>query len=119
MRAEERKPGHSWVASVVGGVMLVLIGSAVLMDQLGYLLPYRWVFLILLIPASSAIVDGLRIARIAGWQSIQALSRLIAGILFALIGMLMFLRLNTGLILPALIMALGVGTIARALGRQS
>jgi hypothetical protein len=103
------------MVSVIGGAMLVLVGCALLIDRLGYPLTHRWLFLILLVPASIAIVDGLRMVRSAGWRSVQALSRLIAGILFALIGMLMFLRLDT--VLPALIMALGIVTVARAFGR--
>lgn len=95
--------------------MLLVIGSALLIDQLGYRLPYRWLFLILLIPACTAIADGLRTARLIGWRSLQALSRLIAGTLFALIGMLLFLRLDTGLILSGLLMALGMATIVRAI----
>jgi hypothetical protein len=95
--------------------VLIVLGSALAIDQLGYPLPYRWVFLILLLPAASAIWDGFRAARITGWRSIQPLSRLIAGALFALVGVLLSLRLNTGLILPVLTILLGVATIARAI----
>lgn len=38
-----------------------------------------------------------------------------AGALFAAIGILLFLKLDTGIILPLLIILLGMGTIARTL----
>ncbi|KFL32423.1 hypothetical protein JP75_02370 [Devosia riboflavina] len=95
--------------------MLTIIGSALLADQLGYILPYRWAFLVLLIPAAAAIADGIRTATTLGWRNVHALARMIAGGLFAAIGMLMFFHLNTGIILPAVIMTLGAGTVARAL----
>lgn len=95
--------------------MLLLVGGALLADQLGYAMPYRWMFLGLLVPAAAAIADAMRIAGSLGWRHVQPLSRLIAGMLFAAIGVLMFLELNTGIILPALIMALGGATLMRAL----
>lgn len=99
----------------IGGVTLTVIGMALLADQLGYALPHRWMFLLLLAPAAAALADGVRVAGMFGWRNVHALSRIIAGILFAAIGMLMFLKLNTGVILPALIMMLGGATIVRAL----
>jgi hypothetical protein len=95
--------------------MLLLVGGALLADQLGYVVPHRWAFLVLLVPAAAAIADGIRLAGALGWRNIHPISRLIAGTLFAAIGMLMFLGLNTGLILPALIMVLGAAGLARAL----
>lgn len=100
---------------IIGGAMLTAVGAALLADQLGFVLYYRWLFLILLVPAAAAIADGIRVAGLLGWRNLHAISRLIAGMLFAAIGMLMFLELNTGVILPALIVLLGAGTVARAL----
>lgn len=120
MHVHRPQDGYRWLVSTVGGMLLVVVGSALVIDQLGYALPYRWLFLILLVPASGAIADSVRIARVLGWRSIQPLARLIVGAFFALIGILMSLRLNTGLILPALIVGLGAATIVRAvLGRLS
>ncbi|QFY63818.1 hypothetical protein FZ934_26760 (plasmid) [Rhizobium grahamii] len=65
----------------------------------------------------NAILDSARLARIVGWLNIQTPARLIAGVVFALIGVLMSLRLNTGVILPALIIALGVATMVRAVAK--
>jgi hypothetical protein len=98
---------------------LLVIGFALLIDQLGYVLPYRWMFLILLVPASIAVADGVRVAKVVGWHRVQPLSRLIVGLVFALIGILVFLRMNTGLILPVLMIAIGAATAARAVaGRR-
>ncbi len=115
MLAPSPKGGRRWMLSAFGGLVLFGVGGALAMDQLGYALPYRWLFLILLLPASSAMIDSFRLARALGWQNVQPLSRAIAGAVFALIAILMSLRLNTGLILPALIMALGVATVVRAI----
>jgi hypothetical protein len=102
------------VATALGGCFLVILGTILALDQLGYTVPYRWLFLALLAPASSAIVDSFRVARVIGWRHVLPISRLVSGIIFGLIGILMSLRLNTGLILPALIVALGVVTVVRA-----
>ena len=117
MLAPSPKEGGRWLISVFGGLVLFGVGIALALDQLGYALPYRGFFMILLVPASTAMLDSARLARIVGWLNIQTLSRLIAGVVFALIGVLMSLRLNTGLILPALIIALGVATMVRAVAK--
>ncbi|MGV3491999.1 MAG: hypothetical protein ACO1OG_11825 [Devosia sp.] len=114
-----RQPQWARFVPVVGGAVLLAIGAALLADQLGYALPYRWPFLLLLVPAAAAIADGVRLAGLFGWRSIAALSRLVAGALFAAIGGLLFLRLDTGLILPVLIIVLGVATIVRSLINRS
>lgn len=109
----------SWLRSilvpVIGGAMLTLVGWALLADQLGFILSHRWIFLLLLVPAAAAIADGIRIAGVLRWSSTLPLSRIAAGALFATIGILMFLGLNTGIILPAMIMILGATTAIRAL----
>jgi len=112
--AHTPKHAYRWLISAFGGCVLIALGAALAIDQLGYPLPYRWMFLILLLPAASAIWDSVRVARIIGWRSIQPLSRLIAGAIFALVGILLSLGLNTGLILPALTILLGLATIFRA-----
>lgn len=114
MLAHSPKDGGRWLISAIGGFVLVVLGTALAIDQLGYPLPYRWIFLILVLPAASAILDSFRLARVVGWRNIQPLSRMIAGAMFALIGILLSLRLNTGLILPALTVALGIATVVRA-----
>lgn len=109
------RPHYHRLIPAIGGAMLILVGAALLADQLGFAVPHRWMFLILLVPAAAAITDGFRIAAILSWRDVRPISRLIAGALFAAIGTLMFLGLNTGIILPALIISLGAGTIGRAL----
>lgn len=104
-----------WQASAVGGVVLIFVGSALLLDQFGYVFPNRWIFLLLLVPGIAAVRDGLQLAGPLGWEDVKVLSRLIAGGLFGVIGVLMFLGLDSGMILPALIVMLGAWTILRAL----
>lgn len=115
MHAHSPGRGYRWLISAIGGLCLIGLGVALTIDQLGYVLPCRWLFLLLLVPAIGAMRDSFRLATKVGWQSIQPLSRLITGAIFALISILMSLRLNTGLILPALIVALGIATLVRAL----
>ena len=106
-----------WMVTAIGGVFLVALGSVLAVDQLGYAVPYRWIFLILLVPATRSIADSFRLARSIGWRHVLPISRFVTGLIFALIGILMSLTLNTGLILPGLIIALGVVTIIRASAR--
>lgn len=99
--------------------MLLLIGSLMLVDELGYTLPYRWVALILLIPAAAAIADGFKLAKLRGLSDVHVLARIIAGALFAAMGIMLYLRIDIGVILPLLIMALGGAALLRALlGRR-
>ncbi|MDM9646357.1 hypothetical protein [Rhizobium sp. S163] len=114
MRAN-RLQGNRWIATAVGGLFLIALGIVLGADQLGYVLPYRWASLILLVPAFSAITDGVRIAGGAGWRSVAASTRFVTGAIFATIGISLALRLNTGLILPGLIVGLGIVTTMRAL----
>ncbi|MEZ2126218.1 MULTISPECIES: hypothetical protein [unclassified Sinorhizobium] len=104
----------AWISSIVGGSVLVLIGATMFADELGYQLPHRWMALILLVPAIAAIADsivlGLRLRR----ADIPVVSRGIVGVLFGAIGILLFLRISTGVLLPILIVALGAGAIVRA-----
>ncbi|QFY63398.1 hypothetical protein FZ934_24330 (plasmid) [Rhizobium grahamii] len=100
--------------TAIGGCFLVILGTVLAVDQLGYAVPYRGLFLVLLAPAISAIVDSVRVANVVGWRHVLPISRFVTGVIFGLIGILMSLRLNTGLILPALIVALGIVTIVRA-----
>jgi hypothetical protein len=101
------------LTSLIGGSALVVVGGAMLADQLGYALAYRWVFLVLLLPAAAAIADGVRLSGQLGWRAVPVLSRLIAGALFAAIGTMLVLKLDTGIILPGLAIALGAITIIR------
>jgi hypothetical protein len=118
MLAHNSGQDHRWLISAIGGLCLIGLGAALALDQLGYVLPYRWLFLILLIPAVGMILDSFRLAKNFGWRDIRPLSRLITGVIFVLISVLMSLRLNTGLIFPVLIVALGAATLVRAvLGR--
>lgn len=108
---------HRWIITATGGLFLIALGGVLVVDQLGYMVPYRWLFLVLLVPAISVIVDSFRLAGSIGWRHVLPISRFVTGVIFGLIGILMALRLNTGLILPGLIVALGIITIIRALAR--
>lgn len=120
MSSGQKRPGlRDWLVPVVGGSALLLIGAALLADELGYAIPFRWAFLILLVPAAVALADGVHVARFHGWRSVATLSRLIAGTLFAAIGIMLVLRLNSGIILPLLIILLGMAAIARAVTRRN
>jgi hypothetical protein len=106
--------GRSLIVCAFGGIFLVALGVALAADQLGYEIPYRWMFLLLILPALGQILDGMRIAGLVGWQNLQPIARITTGFVFGLIGILMSLRLNTGLVLPVLVIALGVATTIRA-----
>ncbi len=110
-----RRPLLRWFLRVIGGGVLLALGAALLVDQLGYRMPYRWAFLIILLPAAVAIVGGLRGALADGWRNLRSLSRIITGLLFAAIGTFLALGINTGIILPVLIIGLGLGSTAFAL----
>ena len=106
---------RAWIARPLGGLVLVLIGAVMVADQLGYDLPHRWIALILLLPAGVALVDSIRHASVERRWDIPLLARGIAAALFGAIGILLFLGIGTGLLLPILIMALGAGAILRVL----
>lgn len=108
---------HAQIFPLIGGIALLLVGSAMMVDQLGFTIPYRWVFLILLAPGGLSIVDGMRIGRIWGWSDTRVMARIIAGAAFALMAIVMTLGIDPGVIMPALLIALGAGSVLRALAR--
>ncbi len=114
-RPHRNAPVWAWIIRLIGGPVLVLIGAAMFADELGYELPDRWVALVLLLPAGVALAGSIRHASRQGRWNTHLLARAIAAILFGAIGVLLYLRTGTGLLLPTLIMALGVGAILRAL----
>lgn len=104
----------AWISPIVGGSVLVVIGATMFADELGYRLPHRWMALILLVPATAAIAGSIGQTLKLKRADIHILSRGIAGFLFAAIGILLFLRIGTGALLPILLMALGAASIIRA-----
>jgi uncharacterized membrane protein HdeD (DUF308 family) len=105
--------------ALVGGLSLALIGIVMACEQLGYHLPQRWIALILVVPGSAAILDSLKLVVYHRNQGLQALARGIAGLLFIAIGIFLFEGINTGLLLPSLMIAVGLVVFGRAILRDS
>jgi hypothetical protein len=97
-----------------GGLMLTLIGAAILMENLGLPFLTNWWALFILIPAFGAFF--------AAWEIYQDHGRLIAGaagslsvgILLTVLALVFLLGLDIGLFWPVLLMAGGLVLVATA-----
>lgn len=102
-------------AAAVGGIFLLLIGAVLMIDALGYELRDRWLALVLLLPASFALFNGMQQALRRHRVDLLVVSRLLVGVVYATIAVLLFMGLQTSVVLPALVVVLGLGAILRAL----
>jgi hypothetical protein len=104
----------AWIRSAIGGAVLLTLGTIVLIDDLGFQLHDRWFALILLVPAGFVIADAWRLVGRTGRIGVDAVARGLVGLVYAAIGILLFLGLETSVVLPSLVIVLGLGAIVRA-----
>ena len=103
----------------LGGLVFSVVGIVMAADQLDCPLPHRWTALVLVFPGSAAVMDCIRLIVFQGGWNIQILAHGLAGLLFVAIGVFLFQGINTGLLLPCLMIVIGLTAFARALARRS
>lgn len=103
-----------WIRPAIGGAALLLVGVVLLADALDYQLRDRWLALVLLVPAGLVIVDAVRLLARPDRVALIIVSRLLVGVVYAAIAILLFLGMSTSVVLPSLVALLGLGAIVRA-----
>jgi hypothetical protein len=105
---------------LISAAILIAVGVVFLFQNMGYALPGNWWALFLLIPAIGSLASAWRTYDRNGRQYTSGMAgSLIAGIvLLALTAVFLFdLDVNWNLIWPAILVALGIGALARAYWR--
>jgi hypothetical protein len=98
----------------VGAIVLILIGALLLAENFGLKLPERWWALFLLIPATGALVAAIRHYRDDGnTVSGEVIGSLVSAAIFLALGLAFFFGFAWGNFWPALLIAIGLGILAR------
>ena len=109
------RPGFMGVP--LGGIIVLALGLVFLADNFGYHLPHNWWAVLILIPAAALLVTAVRFYRADASMSGRAVGPAIGGIVLLLIALAIFFGINWGLFWPLLLVAMGVGIIARTYWR--
>jgi phosphatidylserine synthase len=109
------RPG--WMGVPIGGVIVLALGLVFLADNFGYHLPHNWWAVLILIPAVALLVTAIRLYRADASLSGRAVGPAVGGIVLLLIALAIFFGINWGLFWPLLLVAVGVGIIARTYWR--
>jgi cation transport ATPase len=106
---EERRAaraGNSWI----GGVVLILVGIFLLLQNLGASLLNNWWALFILIPALGAFANAWRAYQEAGGHlTASARSSLFGGLILTLVAAIFLFNLSWGLLGPILLILIGIG----------
>lgn len=108
-RLEERRARrgrNSWI----GGVVLILIGAVLLLQNLGKMVFENWWALFILIPALGAFANAWRTYQEAGGHLTGAArSSLLGGFILTMVAAIFLLNLNWTLLGPVLLILAGIG----------
>lgn len=110
-RREERR--SRWGGAPVGAIVLILIGALLLAENFGLRLPERWWALFLLIPATGAAVAAIRHYREDEGLSGEVIGSLVSAAIFLVLALAFFFGFAWGIFWPALLIAIGLGILAR------
>lgn len=112
-RAARREGRASWAGPPLAAIILIVIGAGLLMQNFGFNLPERWWALLLLLPAIGSLVTAIRSYRAEGGTP-DVIGALVGAIIFTALAFALFLGLDWGIFWPVILIALGVGLLARA-----
>ncbi len=114
-RVERRaaRDGGAWIV----GAVLIVVGAFLLLPNFGLAAPTNWWALFILIPAVACLAASWRIVTGAG-SAVAAVGPFLVGLVLlgVTVAFLFELTLNWGLIGPLVLIVLGVGLLAGALG---
>jgi xanthine/uracil permease len=104
--------GGGWIA----GVVLILLGVIVLLQNLGAAMPTNWWALFILIPAIGAFARAWSAYQNnAGGLNAVASGSLIGGLVLTLVALMFLFNLNWGVLGPVVLIILGLGALLSAL----
>jgi peptidoglycan/LPS O-acetylase OafA/YrhL len=114
-RLAEPSRGGTWIA----GIILILLGGAFLMQNMGsFTIPFKnWWALFILIPAIGAFDTALRTYRHEGTLTAPARGSLLVGIVLTLVTAAFLLNINWTFFGPILIILAGLGIVVNTMLR--
>jgi hypothetical protein len=119
--SDERRQGHhghGWGGPWIGGVILIVLGVIFLLQNFGWQLPKNWWAAFILIPAAGSLMAARRNYEANGGQWTGAVvGPGIAGIVFVVMAVALFMGLEWGLFWPIILILIGGGIMARTMGR--
>ena len=98
----------------IAGLVILVIGAALLADNMGYHLPEHWWAALLLIPAGGSLVSAARFWRVDNRLSSRVIASLAGGVAFLLVACSIFFGMNWSFLWPALLIMVGAGLMARS-----
>ncbi|MDR3474881.1 MAG: hypothetical protein P4M09_24790 [Devosia sp.] len=111
-RAARRAEWGGWAGPPLGGLILIILGGALLLQNVGYQLPERWWALLLLVPAVASLVAALRNYRERGGAP-DTIAELVGGAIFTLLALALFFGLDWGVFWPVVLILIGAGVLVR------
>ena len=105
--------GGGWVGPSVGGLVILILGIGLLLQNVGYRLPERWWALLLLLPAVGSLVAALRVYRTTG-ASGDTIGALLGGAIFTVLALALFFGVDWGIFWPIILIAVGGGIVLRS-----
>lgn len=114
---EERRAARRerWGGAPIGAIILLILGVVLLAQNFGVLtLPQNWWAFFLLIPAAGSLVAAVRHYQGAGGNVTgEVIGSLISTAIFTALWAAFFFEFGWGLFWPILLIAIGIGLLAR------
>jgi hypothetical protein len=115
-RREHRERRHNNSGAWITGFILIMVGAAILLNNLGYLPFANWWALFILIPAASSFSNAWNQYRDAGDRlTASARSSLFWGFILTLVSFTFLFGLSWTYLWPALLIIIGVSILLNAL----
>jgi hypothetical protein len=102
-----RRSGSGWI----GGIVLLLLGGVLLLQNFGVVYAFNWWALFILIPALGAFGAAWTVYRQTGHLGAAARGSLLGGILLLMVAAAFLLNLNWALVGPVLLILAGFGVL--------
>jgi hypothetical protein len=106
-RANRQVQGTGWI----GGIVLLLLGGVLLLQNFGVVYAFNWWALFILIPAAGAFGAAWTAYRQTGRLGAAARGSLIGGIILSMVAAAFLFNLNWALVGPALLILAGFGIL--------
>lgn len=112
--ARGRRGSGRRLVAPIGGVVLILIGLAVLAENFGYKIPDNWWAVLFLVPAAALLYAAQRRATSSGrGLDRDVVGLLFGGVVFTALFLITFFNLNSELFGSVILIAVGIGLLMR------
>jgi hypothetical protein len=112
---------HTFSPSIIGGVIILLAGLFLLLQNFGMRLPvlHNWWALFILIPTVAVLSNAYRSYRAAGGQiTYYVRNQIVGGLLILAVGLIFLLGLDWGRLWPVFLIVIGLGVMLNTFGSQ-